>query len=123
MMPSDDLMSFFLRLVDWALVHLFVRPYSIHVSTWNRILASSQPYLHDFESLLAFTSVACRVLISGGCFAFSPLKFTSPASLHLQPYLPCLWACQFGFQQFIPDLPPLPFAQLDLEFTQTLVKE
>ena len=31
MMPSNDLMSFFLGLVDRALVHLFLRPDSIHI--------------------------------------------------------------------------------------------
>ena len=44
MMPSDDLMSF-LGLVDRALVHLYLRPDSVHISSWNQILASSQPYL------------------------------------------------------------------------------
>ena len=114
-------MSFFLGLVDRALIHLFPRLDFVHISSWNKILASSQPYMHDFESPLASTSTACRVLISGGCFTFSSLMFASLASL--QPYLPCLWACQFGFQQFIPALPHLPFAKLDLEFALTLVKE
>ena len=45
MMPSDDLMSFFLELVDKALIHLYLRLDSVHISTWNHILASSQPYL------------------------------------------------------------------------------
>ena len=44
-MPSDHLMSFFLGLVDRALVHLFFRHDFVHISTWNQILASSQPYL------------------------------------------------------------------------------
>ena len=38
-MPSDDLMSFFLGLVYQALVHLYLRPDSIHISAWNHILA------------------------------------------------------------------------------------
>ena len=114
MMPSDDLMSFFLCLVDLALIHLFLRPDYVHISAWNQILDSSHPYLHDFESLVASTNATCRVLISRGCFTFSSSLFASPASL--QPYLPHLWACQFGFQQFIQALPPLPYVQLDLEF-------
>ena len=87
-MPSNELMSFFLGLVDRALVHLFLRPNSVHISAWNHILASSQPYLHDFESLMASTSANCRELISRGYFAFSSSLSASPASL--QPYLPCL---------------------------------
>ena len=42
-MPFDDLMSFLLGLVDRALVHLFLRLVSVHISAWNHILASSQP--------------------------------------------------------------------------------
>ena len=87
-MPSNDLMSFFLGLVYRALVHLYLRPDYVHISAWNHILASSQPYLHDFESPLASSSAAYRVLISRGCFTFSSLMSASPASL--QPYLPCL---------------------------------
>ena len=41
MMPFDNLMSFFLGLVDKALVHLYLRPDFVHISTWNHILASS----------------------------------------------------------------------------------
>ena len=62
-MPSDDLMSFFLGLVDWALIHLYLRLDFVHISIWNQILASSQPYLEDFENHLASTSAAGRVLI------------------------------------------------------------
>ena len=40
-MPSDDLMSFFLGLVDWALIHLYLRPDSVHISAWSQILALS----------------------------------------------------------------------------------
>ena len=87
-MPSDDLMSFFLGLVDQALVHLFLRPNSVHISASNQILASSQPYLHDFKILVASSSTTCRVLISRGCFAFSSSLSTSLTSL--QPYFPCL---------------------------------
>ena len=43
MMPSDDLMSLFLELVDRALVYLFLRVDFVHISTCNQILASSQP--------------------------------------------------------------------------------
>ena len=120
-MPSNDLMSFFLGLVDRVLIHLYLRLDYVHISAWNQILASSQPYLHDFESPFVSTSVTCRVLILGGCFTFSSSMSASLASL--QPYLACLWARQFDFQQFIPVLPPLPSAQLDLKFEQTLVKE
>ena len=81
MMPSDDLMSFFLGLVHQALVQLFFRPDFVHILARNQILASSQAYLQDFESLLASTSVTCRVLISRGCFAFSSSMFASPTSL------------------------------------------
>ena len=95
-MPSDDLMFFFLAVVDQALVHLFFKANSIHISTWNQILAFSQPYLHVFESYTTYANITCRVLISGGCSAFSSLLFASPTSL--QSYLPSLWAHQFGFQ-------------------------
>ena len=40
-MPFDDLMSFFLGMVDQALVHLFLRPDYVHNSAWNHILDSS----------------------------------------------------------------------------------
>ena len=53
-MPSDDLMSFFLELGDQTLIHLYLRPDSVHISAWNHIMASSQPYLQDFENPLAF---------------------------------------------------------------------
>ena len=74
-------MSFFLGLVDRALVNLFLRPNSINILAWNQILASSQPYLHDFESPLASISVACRVLILRGCFTFSYSMSAFSASL------------------------------------------
>ena len=48
-MPSNDLMSLFLGLVDRALVHLFLRHDYVHISAWNQILASSKPYIHDCE--------------------------------------------------------------------------
>ena len=79
-MPSDNLMSF-LGLVDRALVHLFLKPNSIHFSVWNHISASSKPYLHDFESSVASTNATCRVHILGGFFTFSSLLFVSSASL------------------------------------------
>ena len=81
MLPSDYLMFFFLGLVDRALVHLFLRPDSVHILAWNQNLASSQPYMYDFESPLASTSATCIVLILGGCFAFSSLMSASLASL------------------------------------------
>ena len=40
-MPFDDLMSFFLGLVDLALIHLFLRHDFVHISAWNQILALS----------------------------------------------------------------------------------
>ena len=70
---------------------------------------------------MASASASYRVLISRGFFAFSTSLSTPLASL--QPYLPYLWARQFGFQQFIPALPPLPSVQPDFEFVQKLVKE
>ena len=90
MMPSDDLMSFFLGLVDQEMVHLYLRPDSKHISAWNQIMASSQLYLHDFENPLAFASAACRVLILGSCFAFSssmsdPRPVYNPTFLVLGP--------------------------------------
>ena len=88
--PSDVLM------VDRALVNFYLRPDFVHTSAWNQILASSQLYLYDFENPLVSASAACRVLISGGCFAFSSSMSISPSSL--QPYFLCLWARQFGFQ-------------------------
>ena len=45
MISSYDLMSFFLGIVDRALVHLYLRPDYVHISAWNQIMASSQPYL------------------------------------------------------------------------------
>ena len=77
------------------LVYLYLRPNSVSSTAWTQVLNSSQPYLHDFECPLAFTSIACRVLISWACFAFSTSLSTSFA--HLLPYLPYLWASQFGF--------------------------
>ena len=41
MLPCNDLMSFFLGLVNRALIHLYLRPDSVHISTWSQILASS----------------------------------------------------------------------------------
>ena len=41
MMPFDDLMSFFLVLLDLALVYLFMRLDYVHISAWNNILAYS----------------------------------------------------------------------------------
>ena len=61
-MPFDNLMSFFLGLVDQALIHLFFRLDFVHISAWIQILAYSQPYLHDFESLVVSSSITCRVL-------------------------------------------------------------
>ena len=87
-MPSNDLMSFFLGLVDRALLHLFLKPDFVPLLAWNQTLASPQSYLHDFESFIAFTSNTCRVLIFGGCFAFSTSLSTSPTGL--EPYLPYL---------------------------------
>ena len=80
-MPSDGFMSFFFGLVDRALVYLFLKPDSVPILAWNQTLASSQPYLHDFENSLAFTNTTCRVLVSGGCFAFSILLSESSTSL------------------------------------------
>ena len=106
-MHSDYLMSFLLGLVDPAMIHLYFRPGFVHILAWNHIMASSQPYMQDFENPLASSSFACRALISGGFFAFSSWLSASTT---------CLWTSQFGFQQFIPALPHLPYAQLDLEF-------
>ena len=117
-MPYDDLMSFS---ADRALLPLFLKLDYVPLLSWNKTLASPQPYFHDFESSMAFTSTTCRILISGGFFAFS--TSLSASSISLQPYLPCLLTCQIGFQQFIPSLPPLPSNQPDLEFVQKLVKE
>ena len=69
-MPFDDFMSFFLGLVDRALVHLFLKPDFVHISVWNQTLASTHPYLHDVENSLAFTNTTYRVLVSRGFFAF-----------------------------------------------------
>ena len=80
---SDKHMSFFLGMVDWALIHLYLRLFFVHISAWNKILASSQPCLQDFESPLAFASTTCRVLILGGCFTFSSSMSTSPSPTFL----------------------------------------
>ena len=53
-MPSNDLMSSFLELGDQALIHLYLMPDFVHISAWNQIMASSKPYLQDFENPLAF---------------------------------------------------------------------
>ena len=89
-MPFDDLMAFFLGLVDRALLYLFLKHDYVPLLAWNHTLSSPQPYLHDFETFITFTSTPCRVLISGGCFAFCTLLSASSASL--QPYLPCICA-------------------------------
>ena len=75
-------------MVDRALVNFHLRPNFVHTSSWNQILASSQLYLHDFENPLVSASAACRVLISGGCFAYSSSMSISLGSI--QPYFPCL---------------------------------
>ena len=87
-MPSDDLVSFFLGLVDQALVQLFLKPDFIYIAAWNQSPTSFHPYMHDFESSMVSASATCKVLISGGCFAFYSSLSISPGSLH--PYLPCL---------------------------------
>ena len=87
-MPSDDLMSFFLGFADQALLHLFLRPDFIPFLAWNQTLASPKSYSHDFEGSMVFTSTTCRVLLSRGCFAFSASLSTSLVGL--RPYLLCL---------------------------------
>ena len=93
-MPFENLMSFFLGLADRTLLYLYLRSDSVSSPAWKQVFNSSQPYLHDFMSPLAFTITACRVLISRGCFAFS--TSLSASSTHLFPYLPCMWARHFG---------------------------
>ena len=84
---------------------------------WHHILNFSSPYLLDFKYSSAFLNTVCRVLIYGGCYAFSPqLSFSSTIFL---PYLPCLWVHQFGLTQIILSFPSLPLGQP----TTTLVKQ
>ena len=101
-LPYDDLMSFFLGLANRALLHLFLKLDYVHISAWKQNLASPQPYSHDFESSLTLTSTTCRVLISGGCFAFSTSLFASSNSL--QPYPPRLYARKICLLSIYPNL-------------------
>ena len=104
--PSSSFSSFFLSLADCSLSQLYLKPDTISSSTWQQILNSFTLYLLDFKYSSTFLSKVCRVLISGGCYAFSP-QLSSSFAVFL-PYLPYLWACQFGFTQFISSFPSLP---------------
>ena len=87
----DSLSSFFLSMAVRSLLQLYLKPDTIPNPTWQQILNSSTPYLLDFKYSSAFLSTVCRVLISGGCYAFSPqMSFSYAVFL---PCLPCLWAC------------------------------
>ena len=76
----DSLSFFFLSLADHSLLQLYLKPNIISSSSRQQILSSSTPYLLDFKYPSAFLSTVCRVLISGGCYAFSSAIFL--------PYLP-----------------------------------
>ena len=100
---TNSLSSFFLSLANHSLSQLYLKPDTISRTSWQQILSSSTPYLLDFKYLSAFLNTICRVLISRVCYAFSPQLSSSSIV-----FLPYLWACQFGFTQFIPSFPSLP---------------
>ena len=102
----DSLSFFFPSSAGRSLSQLYLKPNTISSPTWQHILNSSTPYSLDFKYSSIFLVTVCRVLISGGCYAFSP-QLSSYFIVFL-PYLPCLWARQFGFTQFIPSFPALP---------------
>ena len=86
---SDSFSSLFLRLADLSLSQLYLKPDTISSPSWQQILSSTTSYLMDFNYLLALLNTFCRVLTSGGCYAFSP-QLSSSFTMFL-PYLPCLW--------------------------------
>ena len=92
---TNSLSSFFLSLSDRSLSQLYLKPNTISSPSREQILSSSNPYLQDFKYPLAPLSTVCRVLIFGGCNAFSP-QLSSSFEI-LLPYFPYLWARQFGF--------------------------
>ena len=69
---TDSLSSFFLNLANRSLSQLYLKPDTISSPSWQQILSSSTPYLLDFKFPSAFLNTICRVLIYGGCYAFSP---------------------------------------------------
>ena len=103
---SYSLSFFFLSLADRSLSQLYLKLDTISSPSLHQILSSSTPYLLDFKYPLSFLSIVYRILISGDCYAFSP-HMSSSFAVFL-PYLPCSWARQFGFTQFIPSFPSLP---------------
>ena len=87
----DSLSSFFFSMVERSLLQLYLKPDTIPSLTWQQILNSSTPYLLNFKYSSTFLSTVCKVLISGGCYDFSPhMSFSYAVFL---PYLPSLWAC------------------------------
>ena len=102
----NSLSFFFLSLADLSLSQLYLKPDTISNPTWKQILNSSTPYLLDFKYSSTFVNTIYKVLISRGCYVFSP--YLSSSSTVFLPYLPCLWARQFRFTQFIPSFPSLP---------------
>ena len=87
---SNSLSFFFLSLADSSLYQLYLKPDTISTSSWQLILSSSTPYLLDFKYASTFLNTVFRVMISGGCYAFSPQL--SSSSVVFLPYLPLLWA-------------------------------
>ena len=118
---SNSLSFFYLSLADCSLFQLYLKPDTISNPSLQQILSSSTPYSMDFRYPSAFLNTICRVLISSGCSNFSPRSSSSSTVLLL--YLPCLWARQFGFTQFIPSFPSLPSgpptAALEEQLTQS----
>ena len=107
----------FLSLVDTSLSQLYLKPDTISSPTWQQILNSSTPYLLDFKYSSAFLSTVCRVLISGGCYTFSPQLSSSSIV-----FLPFLWACQFIFTHFIPSFPSLPSGPPMIALVEQLIQ-
>ena len=94
-MSTNSISYFFLSLANRSLPQLYLKPDTISNPSWQQILSSSTPYLLDFKYPLAFLNTVCKVLIFGGCYFFPP-QLSSSFEVFL-PYLPCLWARQFGF--------------------------
>ena len=69
---TDSLSFFFLSLVDRSFSQLYLKPDTISNLSWQHILSSFAPYLLDFKYPSSFLNTFYRVLISRGCYAFSP---------------------------------------------------
>ena len=117
---TDSLSSFFLHLANHSLPQLYLKSDTISSLSWQQTLSSCTPYLLDFKYPSVFLSIVCKVLISRGCYAFSPQL--SSYSIVFLPYLPCLWARQFGFTKFIPSVPSLQLGSPTVALVEQLAQ-